>query len=125
LADRIEKGLDKMVGDHYYISEVLNEKEEQMKKINMRERRHELGLTLEQVAEKSGVSLPTIRQIEVGIIKSSSFLTLQKIADALQVPVRCLMSDEEQEALVSALKREGWIKPPKTAQVVQFFKKGK
>ena len=52
-------------------------------------RRKELGLTLEDIAQKVGVERSTVRKWEKGMIKSIRSDKLESLADALQIsPVR-------------------------------------
>jgi transcriptional regulator with XRE-family HTH domain len=51
----------------------------------VRERRHELGLTLEEVAEQTGVSHQRISQIELGQVRGMKGLTAIRLARALDV----------------------------------------
>ncbi len=51
----------------------------------VRERRRELGLTLEQVAEVAAISGPAISQIERGQTRSLKGTTARSLAKALQV----------------------------------------
>ena len=48
----------------------------------MIERRHELGLTVEELAEKAGLAAATVRRVE-GAGYNPSFRTLVKMAGAL------------------------------------------
>ncbi len=52
----------------------------------IRSRRHELTLTLKQVANRTGLSVSLISQIELGK-SAASVMTLYKVATALGVPV--------------------------------------
>ena len=52
----------------------------------IRSRRHELGLTLKQVANRTGLSVSLISQIELGK-SAASMSTLHKLATALGVPM--------------------------------------
>jgi transcriptional regulator with XRE-family HTH domain len=72
------------------------------KPFDMRARRKELGLTLEELGAKAGLSGSVVRQLEVGAFKGT-FLTRHKIADALGIPVRFLMSEEEQAAMFAVM----------------------
>jgi transcriptional regulator with XRE-family HTH domain len=72
------------------------------KPFDMRARRTELGLTLEQVALKAGITASAVRQIEVGSFRGN-FLTLQRLADALGVPARYLMTEEQLKAMAAIL----------------------
>jgi DNA-binding XRE family transcriptional regulator len=59
-----------------------DERRHKMKKIDMRERREELKLTLEEVAARVGITSSAVRQMEVGAFSGSLFVKL-KLADAL------------------------------------------
>ena len=52
-------------------------------KCNMKKRRQELKITQEDLAEKSGVSRGTISLMENGLVVSSKFETISKLAKAL------------------------------------------
>ena len=52
----------------------------------VRARRHELGLTLKQLANRTALSVSLISQIELGR-SAASVLTLYKLATALDVPM--------------------------------------
>lgn len=64
----------------------------------LRARRQELGLTLEEVGAKAGLSSAMIRSVEVGGQKGS-LITRSKIAGALNIPLRSLVSDAEAAAI--------------------------
>lgn len=51
----------------------------------IKERRLQLGLTLEQVAEKVGVGKSTVRKWETGLIQNMRRDNMQKLADALSL----------------------------------------
>jgi len=72
------------------------------KPFNMRARREELNLTLEQVAARAGVTASAVRQMEVGAFEGH-ITTRHKIADALEVPLRFLFSNEERAAFAAML----------------------
>jgi len=86
-----------------------------MKKIDMRERRKELRLTIEQLAAKAGVSPGTIRQIEVDAIKSPAFMTRHKIADALGLSFKELWPEAYRET-AELMATPGWTKRKKTSK---------
>ena len=52
---------------------------------HVRGRRHELGLTLKQLSNRTALSVSLISQIELGR-SAASVLTLYKLATALDVP---------------------------------------
>jgi len=81
-----------------------------MKKSNLRERRKELGLTLEAVAAKCGISSAAARSIEVGAFRGK-LETRRKMAAALGISIRDLMTPEELRAT------EG----PRVLRQAQFF----
>jgi transcriptional regulator with XRE-family HTH domain len=66
-------------------------------KYDLRKRRHELGLTLEQVAAKAGITPGAVRAFEVGSYRGK-LETRQKLANALDIPLRRLMSLDEKKA---------------------------
>lgn len=51
----------------------------------IKDRRLQLGLTLEQVAEKVGVGKSTVRKWEIGLIQNMRRDNMQKLADALNL----------------------------------------
>lgn len=55
------------------------------------ERRHELGLSRRDLADRSGVSYPYVSQIETGD-RDPSLRTMRKLAEVLEVPVEQLAS---------------------------------
>jgi transcriptional regulator with XRE-family HTH domain len=57
--------------------------------LRLREWRERRGWSLRELGQRSGVSYPNIRKIEVGII-SPTVATLQSLADALGITVRDL-----------------------------------
>jgi transcriptional regulator with XRE-family HTH domain len=64
-----------------------------LKNVLRRERRR-AGLTQAELAEKSGVSLPTIARIEAGYIEAPRVSTLRKLARGLGLEVRDLLEDD-------------------------------
>jgi len=67
-------------------------------KYDLRKRRKYLDMTLEQVAAKAGITPGAVRAFEVGSYRGR-FETRQKIANALGISVRRLMSPKEQKAI--------------------------
>ena len=64
----------------------------------LKQRRQEAGLTQKQLAEKSGVPLRTIESLESkGDIMKARGYTLKKLADALDIWIDCLLTDEYDE----------------------------
>lgn len=61
----------------------------------IRERRLDLGLTLEDVAKKSGVSRQTIQRYESGVISNIPSDRIEKIAESLRVSPSYLMGWEK------------------------------
>lgn len=64
------------------------------KQIDLRERRHELHLTLEEVGRKAGISPAMVRAVEVEAL-AGTVLTRMKLCDALKIPRTCLVSKAE------------------------------
>jgi transcriptional regulator with XRE-family HTH domain len=56
---------------------------------SIEQRRHELGLSRRDLADRSEVSYPYVSQIETGD-RDPSLKTLRRLADALQTPVESL-----------------------------------
>ena len=67
-----------------------------MKKIDMRERREGLNLTLEEVAARAGITSSAIRQMEVGAYNGSLIVKL-KLADALGLSFKELWPEDFEE----------------------------
>ena len=70
-----------------------------MRNVNqiIKERRLQLGLTLEQVAEKVGVGKSTVRKWETGLIENMRRDNIQKLAEALNLnPLDLLELDTEE-----------------------------
>ena len=67
-----------------------------MEKIDMRARREKLGLTLEDVAAKVGITSSAVRQMEVGSYGGSLFVKM-KLADALDVSFKKLFPETFEE----------------------------
>jgi transcriptional regulator with XRE-family HTH domain len=66
-------------------------------KYNLRKRRKELKMTLEQVAAKAGITPGAVRAYEVGAIRGK-LETRQKLADALGISILLLMTKDEKKA---------------------------
>lgn len=65
----------------------------------VQQRRHELGWTRRDLAERSEVSYPYVSQIETGE-RDPSLRTMQRLAETLEVPV---------ERLASLVTFEDWV----------------
>jgi putative transcriptional regulator len=63
-------------------------------KLRLKELRDAKGLTQDQLAELSGVDQGNISKIERGQTKGVDFLTLEKLADALEVDAGYLIHHE-------------------------------
>jgi transcriptional regulator with XRE-family HTH domain len=70
----------------------------------LRARREELGLTLEDVAVKVGLSAAMVRAVEVGA-QRGTLITRSKIADALKIPLRYIVSKDEADELLGLARR--------------------
>ena len=75
-------------------------------KDKIKNRRLELGLTLEEVAKAAGVSAPTILRYENGDIKNVRKNKIKALADALKVEPAYLM---------------GWEEDPEWKQSFEYF----
>lgn len=86
----VEAGaLKQVVGDAIKEHGLLANIEDRLNNLvgeRVRVRRHELGLTLRQVANRTALSVSLISQIELGR-SAASVLTLYKLATALGVPI--------------------------------------
>lgn len=60
---------------------------------NLKDERRRAALTQGELAEKAGVGINTIVRIETGEIDEPRVSTLRKLADALGVKTRDLLSD--------------------------------
>lgn len=63
----------------------------------MKDRREELGLTLEQVGEYIGVGKATVQRYESGEIKNLKQETIEKLSQVLKVTPSYLMGWEEKK----------------------------
>ena len=68
----------------------------------IRKRRKELGLTIEQLAEKADVSDGLISLIERGKLKDIKISNLIKITDALNIKLSNLFTEQVNDALTIA-----------------------
>ena len=62
------------------------------KSLKLRDIRESMGFGMAELAEKAGVTEPTIRNIEEG--KSCAYITLVMLAHALKVPMAALTGDQ-------------------------------
>jgi transcriptional regulator with XRE-family HTH domain len=79
-------------------------------KENIKQRRLELNLTLEDVAKHLNVSKPTIQRYESGVIDNISFDKVEQLAEVLQVSPSWLMDWEykltaEEEKFIDQYKK--------------------
>ena len=68
------------------------------KRVDLKARRLELGMTIEAVAVKAGISPSMVRFIERGL-ELGSLRTRMRLADALKIPRRELLTEDEVNAL--------------------------
>jgi len=71
----------------------------------VRAKRHELNLTLDELAERSGVARTTISKIERDLI-SPSFNTLAKVARGMGLKITQIISEEEADQPVVVRKKD-------------------
>jgi len=64
---------------------------------DLRQRRHELGLSIRAVALKAGISVAAVRSMEIGLYRGK-LMTRTKLARALDVSLLSLMTPEERQA---------------------------
>jgi len=76
-----------------------------VKKTNLRKERKKNGWTIDELAQKAGLNYSTVQSIESGRLKGS-FMAKHKLADALKIPVRWLMTDEEERMLFEAMRQK-------------------
>ena len=76
-------------------------------KENIKNRRLELNLTLEDVSKKLSVSKPTLQRYESGVISNVPFEKVEKLAAILGTPPTCLMgwNEKEQSGCATLLRR--------------------
>ncbi|MBL4934068.1 helix-turn-helix domain-containing protein [Clostridium paridis] len=65
----------------------------------IKQKREELGLTLQEVGEYLGVSKATVQRYESGEIKNLKLDSIEKLAEILKVSPAYLMGWEEQRKL--------------------------
>ena len=65
----------------------------------LRVRRLSAGLTIEELAAKVGLTASMVRAVEVGAQKGS-LMTRARLADALKIPLRYLVSKQESEIIL-------------------------
>lgn len=71
---------------------------------NLREIREQRNLSLEQVAERTGVSKSMLRKIEIGA-SSPTIGTIWKIANGLKLSFTSLLQEKETEVVVSSFRQ--------------------
>lgn len=64
----------------------------------LKETRVEAGLTLKELADRTGLTWSTIQAIEQGRTPGS-WTARMKLADALHIPIRYLLTEVENEAI--------------------------
>lgn len=67
------------------------------KESDLRQRRHELGLSIRAVAARAGISRAAVRSMEIGLYRGK-LMTRTKLAKALNVSLDSLMTPEERRA---------------------------
>lgn len=83
----------------------------------IRERRQSLGLTLEDVANKSGVSRQTIQRYESGVISNIPSDRIEMIAHALSVSPSYLMGWDDEVSV-----NDNYYLDPEVAEIAQQIK---
>lgn len=65
----------------------------------IKERRIERGLTQEQLAKKAGVTKNYVTMVERGVRKNINFMVRVLLAEALDIPVTQVLTDDEAQVL--------------------------
>ena len=68
-------------------------------KENIKNRRLELSLTLEDVSNKLGISKPTLQRYESGVISNVPFEKIERLAEILGIAPACLIGWEEKQKI--------------------------
>jgi transcriptional regulator with XRE-family HTH domain len=94
-------------------------------------RRAALRLEQTELAEKAGLSRAYISRLESGIVPNPKLLDLERVADALDIPLSALMAPDlrgdvlhfaEVRGLVERLESEGGDDPALAAAVAQMLR---
>ncbi|MQB69916.1 helix-turn-helix domain-containing protein [Limosilactobacillus reuteri] len=75
---------------------------------NIRARRHELGITQEQLSNNTGLSINYISRLEVGTANNVSAKTLSHIAEVLKTSMDKLMHGSIDEAEMGFYQKKLW-----------------
>lgn len=75
---------------------------------NIRARRHELGITQEQLSNNTELSINYISRLEVGTANNVSAKTLQQIAEVLKTSMDKLMNGSIDEAEMGYYQKKLW-----------------
>lgn len=75
---------------------------------NIRARRHELGITQEQLSNNTGLSINYISRLEVGTANNVSAKTLLKIAEVLKTSMDKLVNGSTDEAEMGYYQKKLW-----------------
>ncbi len=86
----------------------------------IRNRRQELGLSLRELAERARLTVGFLSQIERDLV-SPSLNSLQRIAQALDVPLFHLLTDEEQVERVVRQHQRIRVIPPESGLVYELL----
>lgn len=86
----------------------------------IREIRQSKGLTLNQLAKKTGFTAGYMSQLERGII-DPSLSALRKIADALKVPVYGFLEEPDKQSVVTLASKRQKLELPDTNIIYEFL----
>ena len=75
---------------------------------NIRARRHELGITQEQLSNQTGLSINYISRLEVGTANNVSAKTLSHIAEVLKTSMDSLVNGSTDEAEMGYYQKKLW-----------------
>ena len=95
----------------------------------IKERRKQMGLTLLQLSEKTGVKEATVQRWESGNIKTIKYETVELLADVLHCSPAYLMGWDEESSLSDENKNkptpvtEDGLEDPLDEQLMEYVKK--
>lgn len=95
----------------------------------IKERRKQMGLTLLQLSEKTGVKEATVQRWESGNIKTIKYETVELLADVLHCSPAYLMGWDEENSLSDENKNkptpvtEDGLEDPLDKQLMEYVKK--
>jgi transcriptional regulator with XRE-family HTH domain len=86
----------------------------------MRARRHELGLSLRELAKRAGLTASFLSQVERDLV-SLSIESLRKVSDALEVPIFYFLVEPDDRGLVVRRDERALLKLPNSNLTYQLL----